>query len=77
MSHGMKNYKYTSKLRLWVEFCNDFSFVVNDIDIYKVNLGSFRNLIFLVENPLKMCFKNLLSNEFILNFYFWKKKPFP
>ncbi len=23
-SQYMKNYKYTSKLRLWIDFCNDF-----------------------------------------------------
>jgi hypothetical protein len=55
MSHGIKNYKYTSKLR-WVEFFNDLFFVVNDIDIYQLNLGPFKSLNFLIENPLKMCF---------------------
>jgi len=27
------NWKYISKLKLHVEFCNEFCFVVNDIDI--------------------------------------------
>ncbi len=33
MSQNMKIYKYIWKLRLWLEFCNDF-LVMNDIDIH-------------------------------------------
>jgi hypothetical protein len=42
MTQSMKNYNYTSKLKLWVEFCSDF-FLVNDIDIHQLNLGPFKN----------------------------------
>jgi hypothetical protein len=48
----MKNCKYTSKLRLWVEFCNEF-FGGSDIDVHQLNLQPFRSLEFLVENPFK------------------------
>jgi hypothetical protein len=50
----MKNYKYTSKLRLQVEFCSDF-FLMNDIDIHKLNLRLFGSVKNLVENPFKKC----------------------
>jgi hypothetical protein len=40
---NMKNYKYTSKLRLQVEFCSKF-FMVNDIDIHQLNLRPFKFL---------------------------------
>jgi len=43
MSQSMKIFKYTSKLRLHVEFYNDFFLVVNDINIHQLNLGPFRS----------------------------------
>jgi len=46
----MKNYKYTSKLRLWVKFVMKF-FMVNDIDIHQLNLGPIKSFKNLVENP--------------------------
>jgi hypothetical protein len=66
MSQNMKYYKCTSKLRLWVKFCSDF-FVVNDIELHQLNLGPFRSLNFLIENPFKKCvFFALLSNKWII-----------
>jgi hypothetical protein len=44
MLQSMKNWKYTSKLRLWMEFCSECFFVVNDIDIHQLNLKPFRSL---------------------------------
>jgi hypothetical protein len=49
-------------------------FVVNNIDIHQLNLKPFRSLKSLVENPFKKCVSlHLLSNECIINFYFWGK----
>ncbi len=53
-SQSMKNGKYTSKLKLWVEFCSDF-FVVNDIDIHQLNLGPFKKIKILAKNPFTIC----------------------
>jgi hypothetical protein len=54
-----------------VEFCNEFFFVVNDIEL---NLRQLRSLKFLVENALKKCvFFHFLSNKCIINFSFWEK----
>ncbi len=50
----MKKYKYTSKLKLCAEFCNE-CFVVNDINIHQLNLKPFKSLKVLVENPFKKC----------------------
>ncbi len=42
-------------------------FKVYDIDIHQLNLGQFRNLIFLDEIPFKKCvFLHLFSNECII-----------
>jgi phage terminase large subunit len=51
----MKNYKYTSKLRLWVEFCSEFS-MVNDIEIHQLNLRPFKKLKFFDENPINFIY---------------------
>ncbi len=51
----MKNYKYISKLKLWMEFCDDF-FLVNDIDIHQLNLEPFKSLQIFFENPFKNVF---------------------
>jgi len=51
----MKNYIYILELKLWIEFHNYF-FVVNDIDRHQLNLGPFRSLQILVENPFKNVF---------------------
>jgi hypothetical protein len=45
----MKNYIYISKLGLWVEFFVEF-FMMNDIAIHQINVGSFKILEFLIEN---------------------------
>jgi hypothetical protein len=75
-SQSMKNCKYISKLRLWVEFCNVF-LVVNNIDVHQLNLRPFRCLQFLVENPFKKCVVlHFLSNKCTTNSYFWEK-PLP
>jgi len=75
MSQSMQNYKYTSKLRSRVKFCNDF-FGGDDIDLYQLNLRPLKNLHFLVEKPLKKGdFLHFLNNKCIINFY-KKKKDF-
>jgi hypothetical protein len=51
-----------SKLRLWVDFLLNF-FAVNGIDIHKLNLGPFRILELLVENPFKKCVSLHLFNN--------------
>jgi hypothetical protein len=58
----MKNYKYTSKLTLWVEFCSEF-FVVNDIEIHQLNLRPLKSLKFLVKIHSKMCFLALVEQH--------------
>ncbi len=78
-SQSMKNCKYTSKLKLWVEFCSDF-FVVNDIDIHQLNLGPFNFFLKMVENPFTKCvFWPLLSNKCMIKkiwgkFYYLQRK---
>ncbi len=49
-------------------------FTVNDIDIHQLNLGPFKILELLVENPLKNVFLNLFINKCIVYFLF-RKKP--
>jgi hypothetical protein len=69
----MKNCKYTSKLRLLVEFCNEF-LVVNDIDVHQLNLRPFISLQILVEIPFNKCvFLHFLNNKCIINFIFGGK----
>jgi hypothetical protein len=47
---------------------------VNNIVIHQLNLGPFRSLKSLVENPFKKCVSlHFLSNKCIMNFYFWEK----
>jgi hypothetical protein len=49
-------------------------FVVNDIDIHQLNLGPFKSLKSLVENPFKKCISlHFLNNNCIVNFFFGKK----
>jgi hypothetical protein len=49
-------------------------FVVNDIDIHKLNFKPFGFFLIFIENPLKKhVVLYLLNNECIINFYFWKK----
>jgi hypothetical protein len=55
-----------------MEFHNDF-FVANDIDIHQLNLGPFRSLQILFENPFKNVFLHFLNNKCIINSYFWEE----
>jgi hypothetical protein len=73
MSQSMKNCKYTLKLRLWVEFCDDF-FGGEYIDIHQLSLKPLRSLQFLAKNPFKKCvFLHFLSNKSIINSFFGEK----
>jgi hypothetical protein len=63
----MKNCKYTSKLRLWVEFRNK-SFGGEWYWCTLIKFNTFRNLQFFVENPFKKCvFLHFLNNKCIIN----------
>jgi hypothetical protein len=49
-------------------------FVVNDFNIHALNVGPFRSLELLVENPFKKCdFFAFLNKKGIINFFFWEK----
>jgi hypothetical protein len=50
---------------------------MNDIDIYQLNLGPFRSLKFLIENPLKNVFSILLEQYIHNKFLFLKITPLP
>jgi hypothetical protein len=66
MSQSMKNYIYTSKLKLWVECFVNF-FVINGIDIHQLKSKPFRILEFLAKNLFKKCgFLYLFSNKCII-----------
>jgi hypothetical protein len=56
-----------------VEFLGEF-FVMDDLNIHALNIGPFRSLKLLVENPFKKCnFFAFLNNKGIINFVFGKK----
>jgi hypothetical protein len=51
--------------------------MMNDIDMYQLNLGPFRSLNFLVENPLKNMLSIFLEQYIYNKFLFLKKTPLP
>jgi len=72
----LQNMKIVNILQNWSygwSFVMNF-FVVNDIDIHQLNLGPFKSLKSLVENPFKKCISlHFLNNNCIVNFFFGKK----
>ncbi len=74
MSQNMKNCKYTSKVKLWVEFCNKFfsgewywcTSTLNCFKVYTVWLKIHSKCVFL----------HLLSNKCIINSCFWEKNHY-
>jgi hypothetical protein len=50
-----ENFHIYFKTRVVVEFLGDLFFMVYDIDIYQLNLRTFRNWIFFDEIPFKIC----------------------
>jgi hypothetical protein len=68
-----KNCKCTSKLRLWVEFCNDF-FGGEWYWCTSIKFKTIEKFIILVENQFKECvFLHFLNNKCIINSYFSEK----